>query len=188
MHSRTNSRNYRNLDSRPRLNHARYDNAGNQTLQIVAPSTRTTYTWNDDNRQTRVQATGVDLTATYRYDGLRYEKAASGTTTRFVFDGANYLLETNTAGIVQATYTGEPQTYGKLISRRASGATRYYHFDALGSTRILTNSSQTSTDLYTYDAWGVPTVTIGSAVNPFRWVGGVGYLLPTELWSQFWPN
>ena len=97
-----------------------------------------------------------------------------------MFDGQNYLLETNTSGVVQAAYTGEPRTYGKVISRRASSASRYYHFDALGSTRIITNSSQSSTDAYLYDAWGVPIVALGSTTNPFRWVGGVGYYYDTE--------
>jgi RHS repeat-associated protein len=158
-----------------------FDGAGNLTLQVAPTNNPTTYTWNDDNRQTRVQTPGgVDLTAEYRYDGLRYEKENGGTTTRFVFDGQNYLLETNAAGVIQAAYTVEPRTYGNVVSQRASGATRYFHLDALGSTRVLTNSSQTLTDLYLYDAWGVPLVTIGAATNPFRWIGGVGYYLDVE--------
>jgi RHS repeat-associated protein len=158
-----------------------FDGAGNLTLQVAPTNNPTTYTWNDDNRQTRVQTPGgVDLTAEYRYDGLRYEKENGGTTTRFVFDGQNYLLETNAAGVIQAAYTVEPRTYGNVVSQRASGATRYFHLDALGSTRVLTNSSQTLTDLYLYDAWGVPLVTIGATTNPFRWVGGVGYYHDTD--------
>jgi RHS repeat-associated protein len=52
---------------------------------------------------------------------------------------------------------------------------RYYHFDALGSTRLLTNSSGTETDSYTYDAWGRQTAHSGSTAQPYRFVGQLGY-------------
>ena len=74
-------------------------------------------------------AGGVDLQARYRHDGLRDETVAGGTTTRFVYDGVNYLLETSAAGVVQVAYTVEPQPYGEVLARRASAASRFYHLD-----------------------------------------------------------
>ncbi|MBP6965044.1 MAG: hypothetical protein KBC96_11615 [Armatimonadetes bacterium] len=53
--------------------------------------------------------------------------------------------------------------------------TRYYHFDALGSTRFLTDGSGTVTDTYTYDAWGKQTASTGSTAQPYRFVGQLGY-------------
>jgi len=53
--------------------------------------------------------------------------------------------------------------------------TRYYHFDALGSTRFLTDGSGTVTDTYTYDAWGKQTAGTGSTAQPYRFVGQLGY-------------
>ena len=32
-----------------------------------------------------------------------------------------------------------------------------------------------ATDTYVYDAWGNEVAVAGSTVNPFRWVGDVGY-------------
>jgi len=53
--------------------------------------------------------------------------------------------------------------------------TSYYHYDALGSTRELTNSAGDVTDSYIYNAWGEEVAKTGTSINPFRWVGNVGY-------------
>ena len=45
----------------------------------------------------------------------------------------------------------------------------------MGSTRALTDDSGDATDTYVYDAWGNEVSVRGSTVNPFRWVGQVGY-------------
>jgi RHS repeat-associated protein len=53
--------------------------------------------------------------------------------------------------------------------------TSYYHYDGLGSTRQLTDSSENVTDTYLYDAWGESLLDPGPTPNPFRWVGRMGY-------------
>ncbi|HVL37999.1 MAG TPA: hypothetical protein VM328_01285, partial [Fimbriimonadaceae bacterium] len=62
-----------------------------------------------------------------------------------------------------------------LIYTDREGTFRYFHFDALGSTAALTDETETVTDTYAYTAFGVPTSTTGSSVNPFRYVGQYGY-------------
>ncbi|MCL6520452.1 MAG: hypothetical protein K6T99_11540 [Armatimonadetes bacterium] len=55
---------------------------------------------------------------------------------------------------------------------------RYYHFGALGSTRLLTDSDGNITDEYTYDAWGELMEHIehtGSTDQPYQFVGQLGY-------------
>ncbi|MEN6383988.1 MAG: hypothetical protein ABFD79_02190, partial [Phycisphaerales bacterium] len=60
------------------------------------------------------------------------------------------LMETDNAGAVQAVYT-----YGNdLISMYRSGANSYYHYDGLGTTRQMTNSSGAVVASYTYDGFG----------------------------------
>lgn len=54
-------------------------------------------------------------------------------------------------------------------------ATSYFHFDAQGTTRTLTDSSQTATDTYVHDAFGNQRASSGSTVNPFRYAGEKGY-------------
>jgi YD repeat-containing protein len=75
--------------------------AGNQQYQyVVAPSnSRTTSVWNDDNRLTRILLPdGKITTSVYRTDGLRYQKADSSGTTKFIYDGQAYLQETDGSG------------------------------------------------------------------------------------------
>jgi RHS repeat-associated protein len=40
---------------------------------------------------------------------------------------------------------------------------------------MLTDDGGDATDTYIYDAWGNEVDGIGTSVNPFRWVGNVGY-------------
>jgi RHS repeat-associated protein len=88
------------------------------------------------------------------------------------------LQESDGAGNVQVTYTNERSAYGPLLSERRGTVDSQYHFDALGSTRALTDNSQTVTDTFTYDAWG-NEVARTLAVLPstsFTWMGRMGYI------------
>ena len=82
-------------------------------------------------------------------------------------------------------YTLEPLHFGNLISQsRGSPATdSFYHFDAMGSTRQLTNSVRTITDVYLYDSFGnvINGGASGTTTNPFQYVGRQGYYADTEL-------
>jgi len=55
--------------------------------------------------------------------------------------------------------------------------TSYYHYDGLGSTQCLTDSSGNVTDQYANTAFGeaVPTGAANPTTNPFRYAGQVGY-------------
>jgi RHS repeat-associated protein len=56
----------------------------------------------------------------------------------------------------------------------------WYSFEAIGTTRQLTNAQTQVTDAYAYDAWGNELATQGSTVNPHRYVGKHGYYLDTQ--------
>lgn len=73
-------------------------------------------------------------------------KSSCGTT--------NYLAETDAANDTQVVYTNERRRYGNLISQRRGSDSHWYHFDAIGSTRELTNASAVITDTRQYDVWG----------------------------------
>jgi RHS repeat-associated protein len=47
----------------------------------------------------------------------------------------------------------------------------YYHFDGLGSTRLLTSDTGTVTDTYSYDAFGNLINHTGTTENPFLFTG-----------------
>ena len=102
--------------------------------------------------------------------------------TNYVWDPVddNVVLETDNTNATTATYTHEPGRYGGLISQRRGATDSYYHYDGLGSTRELTNDSETVTDTNLYDAWGVNVDSSGTTENPYRWVGRSGYYYDTE--------
>jgi RHS repeat-associated protein len=66
-------------------------------------------------------------------------------------------------------------TYTPGISERAGTTSKFYHSDALGSTRGITNSSQTVTDAVLYDAFGMTVSRTGTTATPFGFVGAQGY-------------
>ena len=83
------------------------------------------------------------------------------------------------SGVATAVYTQEPGLYGNLISQRRSGVSHFYHFDARGDTRNLTDSTENVTDSATYDAWGNSVASSGSTVTPYRFIGRQGYQTDT---------
>lgn len=83
--------------------------------------------------------------------------------------------ETDAAGAVTARYTQEPKLYGGLVSQHRSGASSFYHYDAIGTTRALTDSSQNVTDTAVYTAFGEKGTSTGTTANRFEFVGRLGY-------------
>jgi len=67
------------------------------------------------------------------------------------------------------------QGAGGLIGETRGGASKYYHADALGTTRAITNSSQTKTDSLDTDAFGMSVAVTGSTPTPFGFAGQHGY-------------
>jgi len=122
---------------------------------------------------------GVRQTNSYDPDGLRVLKADSTGTTKFLWDGQAYLLETDESNVIVAVYAQEPTTYGNVVSQYRLAddlwLPNYYHSDVLGSTSELTDADEEVTDTYQYDAWGELLARTGVTVNPFQWTGGVGY-------------
>ena len=146
----------------------------------TSPVRLTTSTWDDQNRNTLVQLpSAITNTFVYNGDNLRVQKQDSSGTTRFLWDGQAYLAETDGSNVTQAEYTSEPTEFGCLISQRrlTNGlwVPSYYQFDGLGSTLQLTNSSGVATDSYLYKAFGELLSGSGTTINPFRYVGQLGY-------------
>src|SRR5262249_35082536 len=102
-------------------------------------------------------------------------------TTNYIWDEQNYLAEADGSNTIQTVYTNEPQQYGNLISSRISGTTSYHHFDAIGSTRQLTNAAGSVTDNVIYDAWGNVVSRTGTTGIVFLWVALVEYYFDAEI-------
>lgn len=83
--------------------------------------------------------------------------------------------ETDGTGNTLVAYTHEPGQFGPLISETRGGTTSTHHYDAIGSTTMLTNDVGGVTDAFTYDAWGHQVVRAGTTPTCYSWIGRWGY-------------
>ena len=65
--------------------------------------------------------------------------------------------------------------YTPGLSEHRSSASKFYHGDALGSTRGITDSTQAVTDSQLYDAFGNTVSRTGTTPSPFGFVGKAQY-------------
>ncbi len=106
--------------------------------------------------------------------------------TEFIYQGPDMLKlmqERDTEENTVAQYT---MGMGLEAMRRdtgegmASGASSFYHYDALGSTQELTDPNETVTDTYRYNAWGQVLTRTGTTLNPHTYVGKERYYLTPD--------
>ena len=132
-------------------------------------------TWGYEDEMKTVQSGGATATMTYDGDFMRRKRQEGATTANYLWDGAQVLAETDGSNATVARYTLAPFGFGDLVAQRRSAASHWYHFDALGSTRALTDSGAAVTDTALYQAFGTQVAASGSTVNPHSWVGKLGY-------------
>ena len=160
-----------------------FDAAGNQRT-VEDTNGVITYTWDINNQNTGVEKPNGDLfTFTYNGDMVRVQSEDPNGTTKFVYDQQNVLLESDDLDTTQVVYTLNPKEFGNLISRYDTVAadSDIYHYDALGSTVALTDSSEVEIDAYVYYAFGKIKSSSGTTDQPFQWVGETGYYAESEL-------
>jgi RHS repeat-associated protein len=129
----------------------------------------TTYTWNNRGQLTATSKTGLAASYTYDAFGRRKSKTVGGTSTNFLYDGANVVQElsgsTPTANLL--TGPGVDQTF----SRTDSGGQKSFLTDALGNTLAIADTTGAVTTSYTYDPYGNMTSSGGSSSNSFQYTG-----------------
>src|SRR4029077_11625531 len=135
-----------------------YDNNGNMTRKTAKVGGAVTrYEYDAENKLVQfVSSTGT--TANDKYDGLgrRVEKeviTGSTTTTRYVYDNEDILLELNGANAIVARYTHGPGLDEQLTMEK-NAQSFYYHTDGLGSITEITNQSGTLVQCYAYSSFG----------------------------------
>ena len=127
-----------------------YDLNGN----LTGDGTRT-LTYDSEHRLRSVA--GPFGNARYTYDPLdrRLSTTVNGLTTRFLYDGDDLLAETDSAGLITATYLYGPEIDEPLRLTRGSQSA-YYHADALGSIIALTDPTGAVLERASYEAFGTP--------------------------------
>jgi RHS repeat-associated protein len=147
-----------------------YDDNGNLVSKTDGVNT-TTYAW--DWRNMLVSVTEAGGVTAYEYDGAgnRISRTVNGVKTKYINDIGmgltQVLMETDNAGTVQAAYN-----YGNdLISAQIGEIRGYYHYDGLGSVRLMTDDLCLVTNSYTYDAFGNSVSSASSVANSYGFTG-----------------
>lgn len=162
------------LTAKPGVTYA-YDSNGNTSSKTDSTGT-TNYTWDFENRLTKVVLPGTGGTATFKYDplGHRIQKVftqgTTTTTTNYLYDGDNSVEEVNQSGSVVARYA-QTTNIDEPLAESRSGTTSYYDADGLGSVTSLSSATGALANTYTYDSFGKLTASAGSITNPFRYTG-----------------
>ncbi|MBI1918733.1 MAG: RHS repeat-associated core domain-containing protein, partial [Planctomycetes bacterium] len=127
------------------------------------------YTWDIENRMLSAAGGGHSLGNSYDGDGMRLASVADGAATQYVMDPntAYYrvLEERAAGGALNVSYT-----YGDALLKQSQGPT-FYHGDAIGSTRTLTDLAQTMTTTYAYEGFGSLLATAGTPPNKYLFAG-----------------
>ena len=152
-----------------------YDNNGS-TLSANDGTNSVVYQWIDDGENRLISVTsmtaGVSSWTQYVYDasGNRVASITDGVRTNYLLDprgNAQVLLEYDASGKVLTKYV-----YGwGLIESQTGTNVSFYHTDALGSTRFLTDASGQVTERYIYDASGRLLDSTGSSPNVYEFAG-----------------
>ncbi len=132
------------------------------------------YAYTPDGLLSTAEFNGKTLTNTWDADKNRVGFSVNSVDHTFVYDTTAGIPAVIKEGSVY--YIREPN--GSLITRVSSSNTSYYHFDQLGSTRLLTDGSGNVTDEYAYDAYGSllsHNRRAGSVDQPYQYVGQLGY-------------
>ena len=145
-----------------------YDGNGNPTAYDGNGTT-----FDPENRMT---AYGSLLTAGYTGDNLRAWKQTTAGRTYFLFDGAEPVVELNSAGAVTAV-----NTFGAdgLLSRHTAGGSVFYQFDPQGSVTQRLDASQNVLSTLVFDAFG-KELAGGSAGEPWGYGAQAGYYTDPE--------
>ncbi|MCZ2340254.1 MAG: DNA/RNA non-specific endonuclease [Bacteroidales bacterium] len=132
--------------------------------------------------------------------GRRVEKQVGGESTRYVWDFERLLQEADgSSGATEQQYLNVDRLYGDLVSGYGNGSSKYYEFDALGSTETLLDDTGSVMARFEYRAYGltsssggVPGLALpaalpnplgsgGGASESFAWVGQQGYFRDPEI-------
>ncbi|HYE68780.1 MAG TPA: RHS repeat-associated core domain-containing protein [Anaerovoracaceae bacterium] len=126
------------------------------------------YSYDEFNQMTKsVTKEGV-IESKYNGEGLRTEKTLNDELTRFLYIEDQPILEVDQYGReVARNILGT-----NLVSRVVDKTTEmYYLYNGHADVTELITPQGTIVAEYTYDAFGVPKTTTGTADNPFRYAG-----------------
>jgi RHS repeat-associated protein len=145
-----------------------YDDNGNLTSKSGATSGTTTYTWDARNRL--IALSGPSGSATFKYDafGRRIEKTVNGTTTGFIYDGAQALAELKGSALDTVYHIGF--MIDEVLARYGS-TNRTLLSDALMSVIAQAEDDQSVANFYAYSAYGEAAILALDQGNSLQYTG-----------------
>jgi RHS repeat-associated protein len=137
-----------------------HDANGNLTRKTrISDGVITSYFWDSENRLIGVTTPSSNIT--YRYDSLRrrIEKSVNSVVTRYVYDGADLILEADGNNVLKTKYTygagiDRPLMREELDSSGQTIAVQVYHQDGNNNVVALTDLSGSFLESYEYSAFG----------------------------------
>jgi RHS repeat-associated protein len=147
-----------------------YDANGSMRSRSNGTST-ITYNWANDGENRLVGVNDGTTSSQYIYNALgdRIASIVDGVKTNYLTAGGlpQVVLEYDGNGATTADYT-----YGiGLIRKHSSDREGFYHTDALGSTRLITDNVGLVLDRYNYDAFGATLNQTNTFANSFQFAG-----------------
>jgi RHS repeat-associated protein len=149
----------------------RYDSNGN-LIERVRKTTgvMTSYSFDDENRLIRIESPEKVVGIKYDPFGRRIEKNVNGRITRYVYDGANMVLEYGPNDRIKSRYIHSLMVDEPLALERGREV-YYYHADGLGSVRELTDDTGSIAKSYQYKSFGRIHSQTGTLHQPFTFTG-----------------
>ena len=164
-----------------------YDANGNTTSKTVTvpdyggttSTTTTLYAYDSDNRLSQVSQGNTAQSAvpivSFQYDanGNRVQAVGQDTIAYLIDSNQQYsqVIEENESGPASPASTLYVRGAGDLVSQNRGGTQSFFHGDALGGSRLLTNTAGQVTDSYAYQAFGLTDSQSGSTVNRHLFAG-----------------
>lgn len=146
-----------------------YDTAGRMTSRGTS-----TFTWSPLDRMVSATVGGTSAAYGYDGDGFRVKSTVGGVTRYFLHDGSGRILaEYDGSGnlLIEHIYLGDR----RIASRQADGTRSYVQHDLLGSSWIVTQSSN-SGEYAIWDYW-----PFGEPVSQFDFQAAAPQLAPEAL-------
>ena len=161
-------------DAAHQVENATYDDLG----RLLADRLRQ-YRW--DGNSTLTGYNGQDGSAEFTYDGLgnRISRTTASGSETYVLNHAHALPTVSivrSAGADQRYYVYEPNGMLLYSIESAGNSPRFYHFDQVGSTMMLTGASGAMTDAYAVTPFGEEVRHQGGSDQPFVYHGAFGVM------------
>ena len=147
-----------------------YDAQGNMLTESDGVTTKT---FGYDRKQQLESLDNGISTFLYRYntEGVRIRVFENNVASEFIVDSNQPYPQVIAQQESDDSVSTEYLYAGDLLSQQSANAVHYYHYDSLGTTRALSDSSGAITDTYLYEAFGNLLDKTGDTENRYLFAG-----------------